>query len=125
MANPAIAIKITNLREIRQAFIIAPMQMTRQLNIAIQKSAFTIQRQSMINTPVLTGRLRSSTSSQFSNLRGVVGTHTTYDVYVHEGTRYMKGRPYLRDAVESNESIIQQFFHTAVNNVLRAIGDKV
>lgn len=121
----AIAIKITNLPEIRRAFNMSPILMTAELNLAIKKSIFTIQGTSVRNTPVLTGRLRASTSSRFSNLRGEVGTHTNYDIFVHWGTRFMKGRPYLKDAVDSNNEIVQKFFTQAVQTVLNKIGKAV
>lgn len=121
MAEP-IKISIANLPEIKAAFGQAPALMRRELNTAIKKSIFTIQSQSMRNTPVLTGRLRASTSSQFQDLKGTIGTHTNYDIFVHNGTRYMKARPYLKDAVESESEVVQRFFTLAVNNVLSQIG---
>lgn len=124
MANP-IEIKITNLPEIRAAFSKAPHLMRKELNTAIKKSVLTIQRQSMINTPVLTGRLRASTASIFGDLKGEVGTHTDYDIFVHEGTRFMKARPYLRDAVEESNEVVEEFFTKAVDNVLSDIGKSV
>lgn len=124
MANE-IAIRIKNLPEIKAAFDRSPSLMTRELNKAIQKSIFSIGRKSRINTPVLTGRLRASTLEKFDNLRGEVGTHTNYDVFVHEGTRYMKSRPYLRQAVMSSNKAVQEFFTNAVQNVLDEIGKNV
>lgn len=124
MANP-IEIKITNLPQIRAAFDKAPSLMARELNTAIKKSIFTIQADSMRNTPVLTGRLRASHTSMFENLKGSVSTHTNYDVFVHEGTRYMKGRPYMRQAVEKDNRQVQEFMTKAVDNVLAEIGRSV
>jgi HK97 gp10 family phage protein len=121
MANE-IAIKITNLRQIKAAFNKAPALMTKELNLAIKKSVFVIEARSKINTPVLTGRLRSSTRSLFSNLKGEVGTHTNYDVFVHYGTRFMKGRPYLLEAVNDSNTEVDKFFHQAVDKVLSDIG---
>ena len=122
---PNISIQITNLAQIRAAFSQAPVLMAGELNLAIRKAVLNIQGQSMINTPVLTGRLRASTSSQFGNLRGEVGTHTDYDVYIHEGTRYMSARPYLRDAVDETASQTDEYFKDAVQNVLDKIGRQV
>lgn len=121
MAKP-IEIRITNLPQIKSAFSRAPGLMRDSLNNAIKKSIITIQRDSMINTPVLTGRLRSSTRSLFSDMRGEVGTHTNYDVFIHEGTKYMRARPYLRQAVESNVDEVSKFFTEAVDDVLSKIG---
>jgi hypothetical protein len=53
---------------------------------------------------VQTGRLRSSTTHVLVRTgRGLsvfVGSGADYGIYVHEGTRYLAGRPYLVIAVE-------------------------
>lgn len=79
----------------------------------------------MINTPVLTGRLRASTYSKFEPLRGEVGTNTNYDRFVHEGTRYMKARPYLKMAVDDSNSEVNELFTRAAQEVLNDIGKSV
>lgn len=117
-----IAIKITNLPQIKAAFGKAPQLMARELNLAIKTSVFTIQRKSMINTPVDTGRLRASHRSRFNFLRGEVSTNTNYDYYVHWGTRYMDARPYMLSAVANSEMEVNQMFTKAVDNVLNKIG---
>jgi len=121
MAN--INITISNAAEIKAAFRRAPELMTSELNTAIKKVVITIQGDSMRNTPVDTGRLRASTYSKYGYLSGEVGTHTNYDVFVHEGTRYMKARPYLLTAIESNENKINDYFTAAVDKVLKKLGD--
>jgi HK97 gp10 family phage protein len=121
MSEP-IAIQITNLAEIRSAFRSAPRLMSVELDKAIKKTVFSIQAKSMINTPVNTGRLRASTSSSFSPLKGQVGTHTSYDIFVHNGTRYMKARPYLQEAVDQTASTVDGYFKKAVDTVLNKIG---
>lgn len=98
--------------------------MTLELNKAIKKSVVSIGKDSRTKTPVDTGRLRASTLEKFSNLKGEVGTHTSYDFFVHEGTRFMRPRPYLRTSVEGNRGNVDRFFTEAVNNVLSDIGKK-
>lgn len=122
---PQVNITITNIDQIRRAFDVAPMEMTKQLNLAIKKTLIHIQRKSMINTPVLTGRLRGSTTTSFGSLRGEVGTHTNYDLFVHEGTRFMRGRPYLKQAVDESSSETEQEFKDAVQNTLDKIAGMV
>lgn len=117
-----VQIKIKNLAQIKSAFNRAPALMTRYLNIAIRKIVFQIGRRSRMNTPVYTGRLRASTYEKFSNLEGEVGTKVEYDKFVHEGTRFMKGRPYLRFAVEGEQHNTDRFFNEAVSEVLDIIG---
>lgn len=51
-----------------------------------------------------TGRLRSSINVEGPVVRGGgagvrVGTNVEYAIYVHEGTRRMRGNPFLRDAL--------------------------
>jgi HK97 gp10 family phage protein len=120
-----IHIKIKNLPEIKRAFGKSPILMTRELNAAIRKVVYKIEPDSKRATPVDTGRLRSSTYTRFNNLKGELGTNTLYDMYVHDGTRFMPARPYLRNAVESNEHNTDKYFTDAVDNVLRQIAREV
>lgn len=117
-----INVTIKNLPEIKAAFNKAPRLMSKELNLAIRKTVLMIGSDSRRNTPVDTGRLRASTREFFQNLRGEIGTHTEYDIFVHEGTRFMKGRPYLKKAVEMNERKTDENFREAVQNVLNEIG---
>lgn len=119
-----IAIRITNLTDIKRAFAMAPILMARELNTSIRRVVLQIGRESRMATPVDTGRLRASTYERFSNLKGEVGTNTDYDIFVHEGTRFMRGRPYLRNAVERNEQTTDREFTSAVQKVLQEIGRK-
>lgn len=122
---PNIDIKIKNLPQIRAAFRRAPFLMTKYLNIAIAQSIYSLKADSQRNTPVDTGRLRASTYTQLGNLRGEVGTNVNYDVYVHEGTKYMRGRPYLRMAADQNKDNIERFMTLAVQRTLNEIGRAV
>lgn len=115
-------IEIKNLREIRMAFSRSPQLMTKNLNIAIRRSIFEIGRDSRINTPVDTGRLRASTYETFTTLRGEVGTKTEYDLFVHEGTRFQRSQPYLRKSVEKNQRNVDSYFADAVQVTLNEIG---
>lgn len=115
---PEFSVKITNINQIRAAFLLAPQEMAAELNNAIHQSIFVIERESKKNTPVDTGRLRASTQTLFSPLRGEVGTNVFYDIFVHEGTRYMKARPYLLNAIKSTEQQIQTYFEKAVEKVV-------
>jgi hypothetical protein len=55
--------------------------------------------------PVDTGRLRSSINVTYpvmlADMMGArIGTNVEYAIYVHEGTRYMVGRPFLEEALQ-------------------------
>lgn len=53
--------------------------------------------------PVDTGNLRASITwelaRQGDELVARIGTNVPYAIYVHEGTRFMAPRPFLRDAL--------------------------
>lgn len=120
-----VQVRVKNLPEIRAAFEKSPRIMTKNLNQAIRKVTLSIGRDSRINTPVDTGRLRASHYENFTNLKGVVGTDTEYDLFVHQGTRFMKARPFLKQAVDSNESYTDRQFKDAVQDTLNEIGKMV
>lgn len=124
-----VQVRIKNLPQIKSAFNIAPRAMSRELSDAIKKSTFLVEGQSKIRTPVKTGFLRNSHQTSFSGgglgFSGIVEPTAHYAGFVHQGTRYMKGRPFLRQGLESSESKIQLLFRMAVQNVLNDIGRRV
>lgn len=121
---PTINVTIKNLPQIRAAFSQSPIKMASELNTAIKKSIFTIKRQSKINTPVLTGRLRASHESRFSNLKGELEPTANYAIWVHDGTRRMRARPFLLNAVQTVDEQVNDFFTKAVQNTLDDIARK-
>lgn len=120
-----VQIKIKNLAQIRAAFLLSPALMKKNLAKAIAVSTFKVGRNSRINTPVDTGRLRASTRERVTPFKGVVSTNVSYSTFVHEGTRYMRGRPFLRNALESNEPFIQEQFRKATQDTLNTIGRRI
>lgn len=66
----------------------------------IVKFAFMIEGEAKRVTPVDTGRLRASISTSQYGMRAVVAPHTNYAFFVHEGTRRMKSRPFMKWGVE-------------------------
>jgi hypothetical protein len=65
---------------------------------AINEAAARTERFGKQLSPVDTGRLRASigfTLATVQTLKSVIETHTEYAVFVHEGTRYMRGRPFM------------------------------
>lgn len=80
----------------------------------INKLAFGIERFGKQLSPVLTGRLRASihTTPASSMLQAVVATGTDYAIFVHEGTRFMRGRPFM----EMGASLSQQAYNEGTMN---------
>ena len=115
---PNIQVKIENLAEIQSAFKKSPTLMTKYLNEAIRKTALRIQEKSMINAPVDTGRLRASHQTMFENLKATVTPNVDYAIYVHKGTYKMEARPFLLEAVESENDTVNGYFKKAVQDTL-------
>lgn len=63
----------------------------------INKVAFSIERVAKQVTPVDTGTLKSSilTSPAVLGLKATISPRVHYAIYVHEGTRYMRARPFM------------------------------
>lgn len=131
-----IKIHITNLPQIQRAFKAAPYLMASSFRDAFMDIGEHIKARSMADTPVDTGRLLRSHYIKYNPFSALgfyleVGTgipenpRAYYDIYVHEGTRYMRGRPYLRNAVESENSFTHRRMTEALDKVLNGIARKV
>jgi len=73
------------------------------LQKGIEKFGWAIERESKRYSPVDTGRMRASITTDIGNLRARIAPNVVYAGFVHEGTRYMKGRPFMRWGVEAAE----------------------
>lgn len=123
---PSVNIQIKNLPQIRAAFAQAPRLMSSNWKQALIKSAVLVQSESMIRTPVLTGRLRASHEFRVTGggfgMQAEVGPTANYGIFVHEGTRFMRARPFLKQGAEASLNRIQDFFTKATQDALNDIG---
>ena len=71
----------------------------------INKFAALVERYGKQLSPVRTGFLRASihTSPASSFLQAVVSTGTNYAIFVHEGTRFMRARPFMGEGAKFAE----------------------
>lgn len=128
-------IQIKNLAEIRYAFSQAPRLMESEFKQALVKSGLTLASKSAELSPVKTGQLRSShwlRGNGGVDIKGgglkmsaEVGPTVDYAMFVHEGTRFMKARPFLKEGAELVTHEIEGFFTDAVQNVFNKIGRSV
>lgn len=83
--------------EIRR-FVVGP-----EVGRDLARRAIKVQAEAKRLCPVDTGRLRSSIQWAVAPLNGslvaAIGTDVEYARYVHDGTRFMAGRPFLTDAL--------------------------
>lgn len=127
-----IKITIKNIDEIRRAFSLAPALMSKELNRAIRKVLILIQGETIRNVHperginVITGGLLSAAlrPPEYGNLKGTYRVNIFYAPFVHDGTRFMRPRPFLDNAVDSQQQAVDKSFTQAVDNVLSELGDK-
>lgn len=64
------------------------------------RTAIRVENAAKAKCPVDTGRLRASIGvAQQGDNSVIVQATADYAIYVHDGTRYMRARPFLRDAL--------------------------
>lgn len=101
MADVTINVKFSPaIKNIADAF--KNPELFKTVQDEIYKFAFNIERYAKQLTPVDSGRLRASigTSLFIGQLGAVVSTNTEYAVYVHDGTRYMRSRPFMEEGAK-------------------------
>lgn len=122
-----ISISIPNLPKFQRALSKFPELASKEIKNALTKSLYQIVRETKPLTPVDTGRLRGSIGDssegifKVEKVSATVGTNVKYAIYVHEGTRYMQGRPFLAEGAKKSINAIKGFFKDAYNNVFNNI----
>jgi len=117
-----ITIKIKNLDKLIKGLEVSANELKYALSTAVKKSVFLVERESKKVTPVDTGRLRASiTPNYLKPLEGALGPHTEYAIFVHEGTRYMKARPFMKKGVEEALPEIEDVFMEEIDKILKKI----
>lgn len=86
--------------------------------ILIENEAKRLITSGYFRPAIKTGALRNSVTSrivEFSSKRitGEAGTGVGYDFYVHDGTKYMKKRPYLTDALKNKRNEIRELIRSS------------
>jgi len=89
----------------------------------MRDAALLVTNSAKKNAPVDTGRLRASITPSVKDMpnggiMGIVGSAVHYAPYQELGTRFMKGRFYLRRAVEQNEDRITKILSGAVAKIV-------
>lgn len=122
-----IRVQIKNLGSLKSAFAKAPIIVTKKLNIAIKASILAIAAESAKNAPVRTGNLRAShfipESLDFKNLYGKLQPSPFYAIYVHDGTKFMKARPFMQSAVDDKQGDVDAYFNQALEESLQEIAN--
>jgi len=86
---------------------------------------FVVEREAKRLAPVRTGTLRRSVTSRVGESGNVVrvGTNLRYAPFVHFGTRYMRARPFLEDALEASRDEIDRLVLEEGGRLITAIAN--
>lgn len=128
-SGPAqLSITIPNLDKFKSAFTSFPELVLPFLRQASTKSAFKVEREAKQVTPVDTGRLRSSIATSLGvankGISSIVSTNVNYAIYVHEGTRSMRKRPFMKQAVDASMGYIEQVYKQELTGAVDALAKK-
>lgn len=86
---------------------------------SLKRIGLIVERESKKVTPVKTGNLkRSITSVMIGDDTVAIGTSVRYGLYVHEGTRRMTARPFLRWGIENGSQRIQDELDRAMEQAV-------
>lgn len=93
-------VRVNNIPDIKK-------RMHTNANRIVRKATFDIEAGSKMRAPVDTGNLVNSIqAAMLAPLHGRIRVGADYGVYVHEGTRFMPARPFMRTTFEL---IVPQF----------------
>jgi hypothetical protein len=89
---------------------------------AMTRIVFTVESNTKVNTPIRTGHLQASNRGAVaSSERGSVRNSAHYAFFVHEGTRYMRGRPFMARGLAASTSLIQSFLEAIAANFVAEV----
>lgn len=78
-----------------------------EIGQVIKKLTLRVEGEAKKVTPLRTGFLKSSILHRIEPLRGHIRPYAHYAGYVHEGTKYMKGRPFMQWGLEKTMEMSQ------------------
>jgi HK97 gp10 family phage protein len=115
------AIEIKGLEKMASLYDKAPQIVEPELRKALQKAVIILQGAAREFTPVDTGRLRQGHGVRIGAFEAAVFNPVNYGLYVHEGTKRMKARPFYKNAIERESGNINGIFEQHVNNILKQL----
>lgn len=118
---PKITIKSRDLKILSKYFAKNKDLVSKYTDKAMKKSMLLLERNSKIEAPVLTGRLRSSIRTDIKPLESRLSVNVKYAIYVHDGTDRMRANPFLDRSIDKSEKLVTSYFTKATNNILNDI----
>jgi HK97 gp10 family phage protein len=122
-----IRITIQGIDKVRAAFAKFPDTIGPHLRDASMKSAFLIEGAAKKLSPVDTGRMRASIATSLGirdrGITAIVQTNVHYAIHVHEGTKRMKKRPFMKQGAESVSGRIGSIYESEMNKAMQKVAN--
>jgi HK97 gp10 family phage protein len=93
---------VSELQDLSRDLKKGAAKVTKAAPLVVKKSALDIEADAKINSPVDTGLLMNSISSDIEDLSAEIGPSTDYEEYVEHGTSKMVAQPYMLPAFEKH-----------------------
>lgn len=89
----------------------------------MQKVTLSALRRSIPRTPYKFGHLRRSETNRVEagGLRGYIGSNIKYAPFVHDGTRYMKARPFFAEGISDARPEIEAILQKTGDDYFKAV----
>lgn len=131
-----VQIQIKNIERIIKAFQDAPDEMARGIDRAVQRLGVFMEGQTkkhitagtgMWKPPIDTGAMRSGIYASFSPGQSIIrpSATTDYAEYVHEGTRFMRERPFFEIAADQEQGNLEKMLNDELDQIVNKITSKL
>ncbi len=123
---PTIKVEIKGLDELAKAFVAGSKALEPAMNRFIKKATLQILGASRVaitdTNAVDTGFLRhQGMQTTFGNLKGRIRNTAPYAIFVHEGTRFMKARPFFEMGINAVKPNFAAELNKTIQFTLNAI----
>jgi HK97 gp10 family phage protein len=103
-------------------------QLKSTLSAGMKEAAFQVERAGKLqitsgpNRAIKTGYLRASIAvTSVLPYEARVQAAAGYGIYIHEGTRYMKARPFLHDGLKQAAPEIEKIFGKRIKTLVEVV----
>lgn len=125
MSDSKVTIEVEGLDYILNKFKKFTPNLARAIQKSIYESAYLLEARAKYqltvgeNRAIKTGRLRADTTVRtLTPTSATIGPMVDYAVFVHEGTRYMRARPFLKAAAEISQVDVMKLFKDNIGSAL-------
>jgi HK97 gp10 family phage protein len=120
-----INIKVQGLNQFRAKMKKYPIKIGRGLQEAIERITFI--GEAGIKRAVVSGSTRAFDTgnlfrlvrSKIKLLEGEIRADAPYSIYVHEGTRYMRKRPFMTQGIQNVKNAMESELNSFIKKALR------